>query len=131
MRAVRETASTSFVGGNVIYTVLVMRGGAEKVLADALAGVVKPRRVFVVGMTESDALSSALSGQQVMEIDEPPAEELLRFTYSELIGTEGVNGGTGNWLNVGARYNDLIALAKNRAALLQSKNPSPLARAAA
>lgn len=114
----------------MIYTVLVMRGGAEKVLADALAGVVKPRRVFVVGMTESDALAATLSGQQVVEIDEPPAEELLRFTYSELIGTEGQEFE----LRQGLRhtsYEGLVALAKNRVALLQSKNPSPLARAVA
>lgn len=115
----------------MIYTVLVMRGGAEKVLADALAGVVKPRRVFVVGMTESNALSATLSGQQVVEIDEPPAEELLRFTYSELIGIENRSGPIGAGIGTPFGFDDLVAYAKNRVALLQSKNPSPLARAVA
>ena len=106
----------------MIYSVLVMRGGAEKALADALAGVVEPRRVYVVGMNESDALAATLSGQQIMELDEPSAEELLRFTYSQYIGTEGEHG---------FHHDKLIELAKSRVNQLQTQHPSPLARAAA
>lgn len=95
----------------MIYAVVVMRGGGlEDTFAEALAGHVKPRRLYVVGMTEEAALAAALSEEKLVEVEDPSAEELLKFSFAEPIGTEG---------NDPESYDRLLALAKNRMAQLQ------------
>lgn len=113
----------------MIYAVVVRVHSKDEQLADALAGVLGgvPRKVYVVGMSEESALAAALDDTLVMEIEDPNGVELLRFQFTETVGIEGQAGKT--WGE--KTYEELLALAKNRVALLQQKNPSPMARIAA
>lgn len=49
---------------------------------------VPPREVYVVGMSEESALASALADRNMRVLEDPDAEEVMQFTYSEMIGTE-------------------------------------------
>ena len=105
----------------MIYAIVVMRGeGSEDTLADALGGRVKPRSIYVVGMTEEVALAAALSDSDIVDIEEPSATELLRFTYAERIGVEHPHVSS---------YESLLALAHNRLELLTNKQTQGFARA--
>lgn len=106
----------------MIYAVVVRVPAKVDVLADALGKYqthAQPRKVYVVGMSEEDALAAALSDQLVMEIEGPDSTMLLRFKFTETIGTEYLPGD---------HYEELLALARNRVAQLQRKHPSPMAR---
>lgn len=104
----------------MIYVIVVMRGeGAEDTFANALSGRVKPRSIYVVGMTEEAALAAALSGDNVIEVEEPNTAELLRFSYAERVGTEHAHVSS---------FESLMALAHNRREQLARQAGSYLQR---
>ena len=97
----------------MIYAIVVMRNdNFEQTFADALAGVVKPRKVYVAGMAEGKALAAALNGRAILTLEDPDAETLLDFSFSERIGVEGDGG----------KFEDLLAVAQNRCAQLQRQS---------
>lgn len=99
----------------MIYTVVIMGRTAEEALAEALGDThITKRHVYVVGLSESSTLANALAGKEVAEIADPTAADVLQFEYSEIIGIEDEHA---------------LEVAKRRVAQLQSRYPSPLAKA--
>lgn len=98
------------------YAVLIVTGDASQRLRDALAGQYRPRKVYVVGMSEDAAFARALSGDAVgiIEIEELDSAQALAFARAEVIGTENMCGDS---------FDRLIEVAKRRARQLQEKQP--------
>jgi hypothetical protein len=95
----------------VIYGVVVTTGKSKADgFASALHGEASRRSVYVVGLSESDAFAAALLNQNIVLIDEPTVEQMLSFVFSEAIGTE----------DGAMRYDELVQIATDRAAKLQS-----------
>ena len=109
----------------MIYLVLIVTHvGVENALADALDGVTQPRRVYVAGVEETDALAASLDGQSIDACNELTAEEMRRFKYTEFIGSE-------HTMQSETVFQGYVALAADRVVQLQRKYPSPMARYAA
>jgi len=98
----------------MIYTVVIVGRSAEQALGDALRGTdLIKRHVYVVGLSEGSALANALAGKDVNVLEDPSAEDVLQFEFSEIVGMEDEH---------------TLAKAKARVAQLQAEHPSPLAR---
>lgn len=113
----------------MIYTVIVVKPSEEDEFAASLGGgSASARSVYVVGVDEIDALASALIGNEVNEISDPDAANLLNFRYVRFVGHEVVSTG---FVSPQHHFDEIIKAAKQEAKELQLKHPSPLARMAA
>lgn len=74
----------------MIYAVVIKGDQThEQRLGDALgSGHLKQRNVYVVGIHNAAALACALGDKDLSELEDPDADVVLQFAYTELIGAE-------------------------------------------
>jgi hypothetical protein len=100
----------------MFYTVLVARKTSKaQQFADALSDLKRePATVYVVGMTDEEALARALADGKIDIDDELTAAEALRYPYVEAIGTEDALFSEAALVEIGQRRIKEIDRAKAR-----------------
>lgn len=101
----------------MFYAVLISRGQSKSDdLADAItSGRMKPAAVYVVGMSDANAFASALlDGTIEVDVD-AEAHSLMKFEYTEAIGTEDIGTPLDALVNLGkARVAEINAAGSTR-----------------